>query len=61
MKIDNKKCFFCIGNHICGPTVTPRMSMCINFRKSLEKLNPTHNSCKPKSTKVSSGGQADWH
>ena len=38
MKIDNKQCFSCIAKHICGPTVTPKMAICVNFRNAMEAV-----------------------
>jgi hypothetical protein len=46
MKIDNKKCFSCIAKRVCGPTVTPKMAMCVNFLKLAESLKPSHNTTK---------------
>jgi hypothetical protein len=45
MKINNKKCFSCIAKHVCGPSVTPKMAMCVNFLKAyVEVLKPSRNS-----------------
>ena len=43
MKINNKKCFSCIAKHVCGPAVTPKMTMCINFLKALKAGKTSHN------------------
>ena len=48
MKIDSKKCFSCIAKHVCGPVVTPKMAMCVNFRKAAEALKILHNTGSPK-------------
>ena len=38
MKFDSKKCFACMGKHICGPEVHPRMGMCSKFQQALEAV-----------------------
>jgi hypothetical protein len=43
-KCGSIKCKSCLGYGICAVNVTPRHAICAAFLKSMEALNPSHNS-----------------